>query len=334
MSRQLSLAARPKSLDAMIGQDKIVNAIRGHKKSGRIVKAWLFSGQRGTGKTTLARILALSYQCQHQTKFGVPCKECYRRKAEFSIAEINASDITGIDALREQLQGVSYGVMGEGGYRVYILDEIHGASIAAQRLLLKYLEDTPETAIFILCSTEPHKINEALRSRCISYEMRELDYDDTSKLVTRLLIQIKSDLPADRLVDALAEKQVGSPRLITQAVEKYAAGVAAIDAALVDGGTSTDVANMIVAVRKGAWMDVQTMLKAVKGTDIKALRLSIISYLRAALLDSPTMDQRTGGLAKAIELLCMVQAFEESVTFAAIAAVLYRVTVIFAEYKQ
>src|SRR5579864_9038317 len=152
--QQISLSARPRTLDALIGQGKTVARIRGHIAAGRTVKAWMFTGPRGTGKTTISRVLALSLQCKHGT-FGKPCKVCYSQRSAFDIYEINAGKNTGIDAVREALSGEdNYPRTGEA--RVYILDELQKASDGAQSLLLKSLEDTPETTVYIICTTAPH----------------------------------------------------------------------------------------------------------------------------------------------------------------------------------
>lgn len=332
--RQLSLSARPRTLDQMIGQQKITDAIRGHMKSGRIIKAWLFSGPKGTGKTSISRIIALSYQCIHQDgKFGVPCRECIARKSDFPIIEVNASDITGIDRLRATLEGADYGILGDGRYRVYVLDECHKLSDSAQNLLLKHLEDSPDTAVFILCSTAPQKILETLRSRCVAYELRELEPDDVTKMVEWLLRLTKSKLPADRLVDSLLERNVRSPRLIAMAAEKYLAGCQPDDAAQVEGSTSVDTKALSRAVVKGDWLAVAGYLQNAQGLDVRAVRLGVIAYLKVVLLESSDIATRTDVVAKAISTLCNVQNAEDMVVSAALAAELYSCTKMFARYK-
>ena len=333
MAQQLSLAARPRSLDQLVGQRKTVDAIRSHMAGSRTVKAWLFSGPRGTGKTSTARILALSLQCTHQTIFGKPCKECYRNKASFPIVEINASDITGIDRLRESLDGVNYGLLGNGRYRVYILDEVQKQSDSSQNLLLKHLEDTPDTTVFILCSTAPQKILEALRSRCVVYEMRELEPDDVPVLVTRLLKFAKSTLPVDRLADVLIERSIRSPRLIAQAVEKYIATEDPEQAAEVEGFTTVDVSGLCRSAVTGSWEDVSRILLNAQTVDIRGARLGVIAYLKAVLLASPDISERTNAVATAISLLCSLTNAEDLVVSAALAAELYRITALFAEYR-
>jgi DNA polymerase III gamma/tau subunit len=295
----------------------------------------MFGGPKGTGKTTTARILALSLQCKHQDpdKWGNPCKECLANRSSFPIIEINASDITGIDKLRDIIQSSDYGLLGSGSYRVYILDETHRLSDSAQNLLLKYLEDTPETTVFILCSSMPYKMLEALRRRCIYYELRELDYDDTTKLVTRLLKKVKSELPVDRLVDALVERQIKSSGLIAQAVEKYVACSNPEDAAQVEGSSTLDVKALTKAVTKGSWPDVCQALQASEGMDIRVIRGSMLAYLKTILLESQDFSKRNEAISKAIKALCAVENAPDAVVSASMSAELYLLTELFSRYK-
>ena len=333
MAQQLSLSARPRTLDQLVGQQKVVDSIRGHIAGGRTIKAWLFGGIRGAGKTSISRILALSLQCSHQKIFGSPCKVCRANQSSFPIVEINAADLTGIAQIRDSLQGCDYGVTGEALYRVYIIDECQRMSSATQSMLLKYFEDTPETTVFILSSTEPYKINDALRSRCIFYEMRELDHADSTLLVERLLKKIASELPADRLVDALVECRVFSPRLIAQAVEKYAAGATPEDAAKVDGSSDIDIQALTRALVKGDWDALSDALQNADKLDIRAVRGSTVAYLRKILVESREHSAKNKAVAKAIMALCSIENAADNVISAVLAAVLYECSELFAKYK-
>ena len=333
MSRQLSLSARPKSFDELIGQPKLVDRIRRHIQSGRIPEAWLLCGPSGTGKTTTARILGLSLQCTHQQVFGTPCKECRARLKSYDIYEINAAETTGIRELQQALEGSSY-MPRLGQYRIYILDECHMLSTNAQSLALKYLEDSPETTQFILCSTAPQKLIETLRSRCTVYRLRELGIEDITVLIEILLKKISSDLPADRLADALVERGISYPRLIAQAVEKYSAGATPEEAADVEGATEVDTKALSRALIKGDWPSVAAFLANSQTGDIKAIRMSCIAYLRSILWAAPEISDGTKVVAKAIESLCVLQNAEDLVMSAAVSAALYNVASYFARYKH
>lgn len=336
LTQQLSLSARPKTLDGLFGQARLVKGIRGHFNSGRYPKAFLFTGPKGTGKTTTAKILALAYQCRHQEpgRFGRPCLACRRNKTAFPIYEINAADATTTVKLSEALQGVEYGVMGMGRYRVYILDECHQLSDHAQNKLLKFLEETPRTTVFILCSTKPHDILATVRDRCQSYEFRELTTEGMEKYVQHLLDKVGSSLPADRLVDALVDADVAGHRLIANAVEKYVAGLTPEESAQVQAGVSAEALSVVRAVIKGEWADTAKLLFRLQGADAKGVRYALIGLLKKMLLEEPELSMRSESVAKGLSMLCMMQGSENLVIAGGLAAELYKLCVLFSKYKR
>lgn len=330
---QLILATRPRSLDLLLGQQKVVKAIRDHHASGRVVKNWLFAGPKGTGKTSCARVLALAYQCEHQEAYGVPCLACRTGEKKFDIAEVNAAQVTGKDAFEDLLQGAFYDPGPFSKYRIYILDEVQKASKSAQDLLLKYLEDTPSTTIFILCTTAPWDLSDTLQSRCLQYKFRELDGDEMAVLVRRVLKKIKVKLPVDRLVEELLKNEIRSPRFIVQAVEKYAAGQSPVDAADVESSSTVDIKALTKAVTKGDWAYVSDTLSKVESTDVRAIRVSMISYLRTVLLGEKEFNERADIIAQAIMLLSDLRNTEDKVVGGMVASVLYRLSAMFSQYK-
>lgn len=336
VTQQLSLSARPKTLDGLFGQARLVKGIRGHFDSGRYPKAFLFSGPKGTGKTTTAKILALAYQCRHQVrgKFGRPCLVCRRNKAAFPIYEINAADASTTAALSLELHGAGYGVMGMGRYRVYILDECHQLSDHAQNKLLKFLEETPQTTVFILCSTSPHKLLPTVRDRCFNYEFREMSVTGMEKYVQHLLDKVESSLPADRLVDALVDAEIAGHRLIANAVEKYVAGLTAEESAQVQAGTSIEALSVIRAVVRGEWADTAKLLFKLQAADARGVRFALIGYLRKMLLEEPEISTRAESVAKALSVLCALQNAEDLVIAGALAAELYKLAALFNRYKR
>jgi len=334
VKQQLSLSARPQTLDGLLGQDKLVAAIRGHFKSGRFPKAWLFAGSKGTGKTTTARILALSYQCEHQKTFGRPCKVCRQTSSGFAINEISAAVLSKKEDMAGALSGAYSGVMGDGIYRVYIINEIQRAGPGCLSQFLDMLEDTPPTTVFIFTTTEPGKLSDAFRSRCISYEFRDLEMVDVEKLVERLLSKVGSDLPTDRLAEALADNMVRSPRLIAQAVEKYCAGCEPADAAMVSGAATIDIMALSRAITRGLWGEAARYLQNVSKEDARYLRVLLLNYLNSQLLETPDMGPRGDAVAKAISLMSMTADAENALVFAAICSSVYALCKLFAKYSM
>lgn len=171
---------RPDSFESVKGQDHIVTTLRNQIESDRIGHAYLFCGTRGTGKTTVAKIFARAVNCEHPVN-GSPCGECATCRAiaagvSMNVIEIDAASNNGVDNIREIVDEVAYSPT-EGRYKVYIIDEVHMLSIGAFNALLKTLEEPPSYVIFILATTEAHKIPITILSRCQRYDFRRISID-------------------------------------------------------------------------------------------------------------------------------------------------------------
>lgn len=171
---------RPPVFDDVKGQDPIVSALRNQINTGRIGHAYLFCGTRGTGKTSVAKIFARAVNCESPVN-GNPCNQCSACKAvnqgnSVNVMEIDAASNNGVDNIREIRDEVRYAPT-EGHYKVYIIDEVHMLSTGAFNALLKTLEEPPEHVIFILATTEVHKIPITVLSRCQRYDFRRISAD-------------------------------------------------------------------------------------------------------------------------------------------------------------
>lgn len=171
---------RPDSFESVKGQDHIVTTLRNQIESDRVGHAYLFCGTRGTGKTTVAKIFARAVNCEHPVN-GSPCGECATCRAiaagvSMNVIEIDAASNNGVDNIREIVDEVAYSPT-EGRYKVYIIDEVHMLSIGAFNALLKTLEEPPSYVIFILATTEAHKIPITILSRCQRYDFRRISID-------------------------------------------------------------------------------------------------------------------------------------------------------------
>ncbi len=180
---------RPLQFDDVKGQDHIVTTLKNQLESGRVGHAYLFCGTRGTGKTTVAKILARAVNCEHPVN-GSPCNECASCKAilagaSMNVVEIDAASNNGVENIREIREEVQYSPT-SGKYRVYIIDEVHMLSTGAFNALLKTLEEPTSYVIFILATTEVQKIPITVLSRCQRYDFRRIVNDTIYQQLKRL----------------------------------------------------------------------------------------------------------------------------------------------------
>jgi DNA polymerase-3 subunit gamma/tau len=284
---------RPRTFNEVVGQDHVVRTLRNALTSGRIHHAYLFAGPRGTGKTTTARLLAKAVNCL-ALEGQRPCNECAICDAVnegrlLDLIEIDAASNTGVDDVRELRERVGFRP-NEARYKVYVIDEVHMLSNAAFNALLKTLEEPPPHAIFVLATTEPHKIPATVVSRCQRFDFRRIPFN---QIVARLEWMIEREhIVADR--DALtlvARQATGSMRdaesLLDQLASYEAEGitVAEVRSAL---GTGTDEAVVRVtdALAEG---DAAKGLSAIntavdEGADPRQFARQMVEHLRALLL--------------------------------------------------
>lgn len=218
---------RPTEFSDVKGQDHIVTTLKNQISAGRIGHAYLFCGTRGTGKTTTAKIFAKAVNCEHPIE-GNPCGECASCKAissgvSMNVIEIDAASNSGVDNIREIREEVSYSPT-EGKYKVYIIDEVHMLSIGAFNALLKTLEEPPSYVIFILATTETHKIPITILSRCQRYDFRRITVG-TIKARLAALMETEQVEVEDRALTYIAKVADGSMRdalsLLDQCIAFY-----------------------------------------------------------------------------------------------------------------
>ena len=239
---------RPSDLSQVRGQDHIVVTLRNQLLNSRVGHAYLFTGTRGTGKTSIAKIMARAVNCEHPTENG-PCGECDSCRAiadgsSLNVFEIDAASNTGVDNVRVIIDGVNYRpTMGK--YKVYIIDEVHMLSDSAFNALLKTLEEPPEWAIFILATTEVHKVPSTILSRCQRYDFKRIKIDT---IVSRMqeLMTAEGREADERALRYIARKADGSMRdalsLLDQAIAFQSEGVLSYDKTLeVLGAVDTEV---------------------------------------------------------------------------------------------
>ena len=173
---------RPTTFSSVVGQKALCSTLRNAVATNRLAHAYLFCGSRGVGKTSTARIFAKSINCQHPTPEGDPCNECpscrqFNENRSLNIIELDAASRNGVDAIRDLVEQVMTPPT-EGRYRVFIIDEVHMLSSAAFNAFLKTLEEPPEYVVFILATTEKHKIIPTILSRCQIYDFHRITVGD------------------------------------------------------------------------------------------------------------------------------------------------------------
>ena len=239
---------RPDTFEDVKGQDHIVTTLKNQVKADRIGHAYLFCGTRGTGKTTIAKILAKTVNCEHPVD-GSPCNECETCKAisagtSMNVIEIDAASNTGVDNIREIREEVAYRPT-QGRYKVYIIDEVHMLSVGAFNALLKTLEEPPSYVIFILATTEAHKIPITILSRCQRYDFRRITVDTIAARLQELMTEEKVEVE-EKAIRYIAKAADGSMRdalsLLDQCIAFYLGETLTYDRVLdVLGAVDTEV---------------------------------------------------------------------------------------------
>ena len=239
---------RPDSFADVKGQDHIVKTLRNQIMADRIGHAYLFCGTRGTGKTSIAKIFAKAVNCEHPVD-GNPCNECATCRAiaagsSMNVIEIDAASNNGVDNIREIRDEVAYSPA-EGKYKVYIIDEVHMLSIGAFNALLKTLEEPPSYVIFILATTEAHKIPVTILSRCQRYDFRRIGQETILARLQELMEHEQIDAE-EKALRYIAKKGDGSLRdslsLLDQCIAFYLGETLTYDKVLeVLGAVDTEV---------------------------------------------------------------------------------------------
>lgn len=291
---------RPNEFEDVKGQDAIVRTLKNQIEADRIGHAYLFCGTRGTGKTTVAKIFAKAVNCEHPVD-GSPCGECAVCKAiaagnSMNVIEIDAASNNGVDNIREIREEVAYRPT-EGRYKVYIIDEVHMLSAGAFNALLKTLEEPPSYVIFILATTESHKIPVTIQSRCQRYDFHRISIDTIAGRLRELME--KEQIPVEeKALRYVAKAGDGSMRdalsLLDQCIAFYLGQELTFDKVLeVLGTVDTEVFSKLL--RKVLEQDVTSCIHIledllVNGKELGQFVNDFTWYLRNLLLVKTSED--------------------------------------------
>ena len=292
---------RPLEFEDVKGQEHIVTTLKNQIRADRIGHAYLFCGTRGTGKTTVAKIFAKAVNCEHPVD-GSPCGECPTCKAiaegrSMNVIEIDAASNNGVDNIREIRDEVQYSPT-EGRYKVYIIDEVHMLSIGAFNALLKTLEEPPAYVIFILATTEAHKIPVTILSRCQRYDFHRISIETIAGRLSQLM-EAEHINVEEKAIRYVAKAADGSMRdalsLLDQCIAFYLGQDLKYENVLeVLGAVDTAVfAEMLSYILKADTYACMQLLEQIimQGRDLGQFVSDFVWYLRNLLLVKTTDDE-------------------------------------------
>jgi len=293
MSQALYRKWRPTQWDQVIGQEHVVQTLRNAIAADRVAHAYLFAGPRGTGKTTTARLLAKAVNCLNEKTAERPCNQCAHCQAVnqgrfLDLIEIDAASNTSVEDVRDLREKINFSP-NQGRYKVYIIDEVHMLSTAAFNALLKTLEEPPPHAIFILATTEGHKIPATVLSRCQFHEFRRIPVNEILENLKGLAKQEKIKIDEAALL-LIARQATGAMRDAISLLDQLASTGKRVTLEMAHAvlGTATsqsvlELMNALVARDAAAGLDViHHTLDA--GSDPRQFTRQIVEYLRGLLL--------------------------------------------------
>ncbi len=325
---------RPQGWDEVIGQEHVVRTLRSALEQGNLAHAYLFSGPRGTGKTTTARIIAKAVNCLAEEQSARPCNQCENCEAInqgrfLDLIEIDAASNTSVDDIRDLREKINFSP-NKGRYKVYIIDEVHMLSNAAFNALLKTLEEPPAHAIFVLATTEVHKIPATVLSRCQRHEFRRIPLNFIQALLKDIAEKENVEVEPAALT-AIARQATGSMRDAVSLLDQLASTGSQVTLELTQqvlgtaaGESVYEVIETILEDKTGEGIAlINTALD--NGSDPRQFARQLVDLLRALLMArmgnadqleaTPEEQQKMRAMAERFtleKLLAAIQAFDHA----------------------
>lgn len=310
MSQALYRKWRPLGWDEVVSQEHVIQTLKNAVVADRVAHAYLFSGPRGTGKTTAARLLAKAVNCLAEDKAQRPCNQCAHCVAVnenrfMDLIEIDAASNTSVEDVRDLRDKINF-APSQGRYKVYIIDEVHMLSIAAFNALLKTLEEPPPHAIFILATTEIHKIPATVLSRCQRHEFRRFPLGEITRRLSEICRAEGIEAEPEALT-LIARQSAGGMRDAISLLDQLAStgGKITLETAQTVLGTAASQSVIALAqalIERNPAAGLNEIHRALDGgADARALARQVVEYLRGLLLIQlgnadqveATADQRT-----------------------------------------
>ena len=289
---------RPETFENVVGQKHIIKTLLNAIENNKVAHAYIFSGPRGTGKTTTAKLLAKALNCDCKDK---PCNECDNCRAILDgshpdIIEIDAASNNGVDEVRELIEKVKYAPI-QGKFKVYIIDEVHMMTSGAFNALLKTLEEPPEHVVFILATTDVHKVIPTVLSRCQRFDFSKINFEDIKQRVVEILnlehITFEEGVPS--LVAELADGGMRDALSILDQVVSYAGDDIKLQHIYDIYGmmSNSDMVEYLTLLAENKTKDVLEMIENYigKGIDVKRLTYDLMVCLKDAIVYRSTSDE-------------------------------------------
>ena len=284
---------RPKHFEEVIGQIEIVKSLQNLIETGKMPKSFLFTGPSGTGKTTLARIIANKLGCDIQ-----------------NIIEVDAATNTGVEDMRVLCEGLRYPAFGLTTVKVAIVDECQALSKSSWSSLLKIIEEPPSHLYFVFCTTEPSKVLDTIKTRCHQYNLKEVSTDDLMDLLDFVSETEQITLP-DNAIALAARSAQGSPRMALVRLSqirncKTIQEVKKLLEQPLEESEVIELCKLIVAGRGLTWQKIVDILNKLKEQNPESIRIQIVNYLTACILKNQSEKE-------AVRLLTILNYFSNPI---------------------